>query len=428
MAKMMCSADGHVQEPWTLWSERLPASMRDRFTGIRPARGDMQRIVIDDRPYMDHTLFRRPDGTAIEPDPDGKGRIRDLESDGIWAETLVPNAVGFAIYAIADPVYGMACARVINDYMAQVYLPNFPRQIPIGVVPLGSVELAVAEIERLAKLGIPGVNLPSGPPVPYYSSHWEPVWRAASEHHMRINFHVGTGAFLPEGELGMMMGAGPDPSSLDERGRMAMQTTPAALGASTAQMQRIMGGLVGAGVAERYPDLHFICVESGASWLACSMEAMDAAWSVAPAASALYENGTWKEGFQMITYSTNQVIDDDDPDVDSRIVGGYDAKKWTYPLSPSDYIRRQFHFTFIDEVSPIKAIGYTGVDPILWGADYPHPEGTWPRSRETTDRFCEGLAPEDREAILGGTLAKLYDIGEVPDMPALSDTAFLTNA
>jgi predicted TIM-barrel fold metal-dependent hydrolase len=417
VTKMMCSGDGHIQEPWELWTERLPKAMRDRFTGVKQLNEDLVRIMIDGKPYMDHTIFRRPDGSAIEPDP--SGRILDLELDGIWAETLVPNAVGFALYAIEDPEYAMACSRVINDYMAEAYLPSFPRQIPLAVIPLRDVDLAVAEIERVAGLGFRGMNLPSLPPQPYHRDIYEPVWRAASAHGMPISFHVGTGAFLNDVMADMMGVGGGLPTDLDETAMTVMRTTPFAVNPPVMQIQANMGSLVGAGVTERYPDLHFVCVESGASWLADTMERMDTAWSVAPAAAAIYETGAWKGGFQMITYARNDVVDEDEhPPVVERIVGGFANKQWPYPLQPSDYIRRQFHCTFIAETAPIRARSFTGVSPLIWGADYPHPEGTWPRSRATTDRMCEGVDPTEKEAILGGNLASLYGF-DVPDVDAV---------
>jgi predicted TIM-barrel fold metal-dependent hydrolase len=416
VTKMMCSGDGHIQEPWELWAERLPKGMRERFTGIKRLNEDLVRIVVDGQPYMDHTIFRRPDGSAIEADP--AGRIRDLEMDGVWAETLVPNAVGFALYAIEDPEYAMACSRVINGYMAEAYLPSFPRQIPLAVIPLRDVDLAVAEIERAATLGFRGFNLPALPPEPYHRDIYEPIWQVANAHGMPVSFHVGTGAFLND-VIGDMFGAGGFPTQLDDTAMTVMRTTPMPMNPTLQQLKANIGSLIGSGVAERYPDLHFVCVESGASWLADTMEHMDTAWSVAPAAAAIYETGAWQGGFQMITYSRHDVVSEHDeheePPVAERIVGGFANKQWPFPLTPSDYVRRQFHCTFIAETAPIQSRGFTGVAPLIWGADYPHPEGTWPRSRVTTDRMCAGIDPADKEAILGGNLAKLYDF-EVPDV------------
>jgi predicted TIM-barrel fold metal-dependent hydrolase len=49
-----------------------------------------------------------------------------------------------------------------------------------------------------------------------------------------------------------------------------------------------------------------------------------------------------------------------------------------------------------------------GVEFIMWGSDYPHAEGTWPRTRETlAEVFC-GVPDTELEAMLGGNAARFY--------------------
>jgi len=49
-----------------------------------------------------------------------------------------------------------------------------------------------------------------------------------------------------------------------------------------------------------------------------------------------------------------------------------------------------------------------GLQTIMWGTDYPHPEGTWPRTREMMLEIFHGLPEEDIEAMLGGNAAEFY--------------------
>ena len=61
------------------------------------------------------------------------------------------------------------------------------------------------------------------------------------------------------------------------------------------------------------------------------------------------------------------------------------------PEPPSYYMKRQLHGTFqVDDVA-IAMIGKTGAEPLLWGSDDPHPEGTYPYSRQTVEKLCSGL-------------------------------------
>ena len=57
-------------------------------------------------------------------------------------------------------------------------------------------------------------------------------------------------------------------------------------------------------------------------------------------------------------------------------------EKWPYPLTPSEYVKRQFHVQFQDDPVAVATRHITGVSTIVWGNDYPHAEGTFRGSRE----------------------------------------------
>jgi predicted TIM-barrel fold metal-dependent hydrolase len=54
----------------------------------------------------------------------------------------------------------------------------------------------------------------------------------------------------------------------------------------------------------------------------------------------------------------------------------------------------------------------SGIDVLVWGNDYPHYEGSWPKSRDAVAAMSEhaGLTAEEQATIFGGTLAKLYGV------------------
>ena len=57
-------------------------------------------------------------------------------------------------------------------------------------------------------------------------------------------------------------------------------------------------------------------------------------------------------------------------------------EKWPYPLTPSEYVQRQFHVSFQDDPVAVACRHITGLSTIVWGNDYPHAEGTFRGSRE----------------------------------------------
>ena len=133
--------------------------------------------------------------------------------------------------------------------------------------------------------------------------------------------------------------------------------------------QRIVASLVGSGVLERFPDLHFVLVEFNAHWLVATTAAMDKAWTFGVGQFHDWWAGTW---------------DDDRPDVDQPGMAQLFRlnERWPYPLMPSEYVRHQIHVSFQEDPVAIACRHATGISTLVWGADYPQPEGTFlhPRS------------------------------------------------
>ena len=57
---------------------------------------------------------------------------------------------------------------------------------------------------------------------------------------------------------------------------------------------------------------------------------------------------------------------------------------------PSHYATTQCHVTLGADRAPLLAREITGVEPLLWASDYPHPEGTFPHSQAVVARIFEG--------------------------------------
>ena len=78
-------------------------------------------------------------------------------------------------------------------------------------------------------------------------------------------------------------------------------------------------------------------------------------------------------------------------------------------LKPSELIRRQCAATFMYDPVAINNRAITGVETLMWGNDYPHPEGTWPdvagRRRRPVRRAS---SDDDVDAIVSGNAAKVF--------------------
>jgi predicted TIM-barrel fold metal-dependent hydrolase len=53
-----------------------------------------------------------------------------------------------------------------------------------------------------------------------------------------------------------------------------------------------------------------------------------------------------------------------------------------------------------------------GVGVLMWGSDYPHPEGSWPNTAQRLHDSFDGVSVEDRDAILGRNAAQFYGFDE----------------
>ena len=75
-------------------------------------------------------------------------------------------------------------------------------------------------------------------------------------------------------------------------------------------------------------------------------------------------------------------------------------------LKPSELIRRQCAATFMYDPVAINNRAITGVETLMWGNDYPHPEGTWPDSQAVNGDQFDGVSQEDLDAIVHGNAAR----------------------
>ena len=60
--------------------------------------------------------------------------------------------------------------------------------------------------------------------------------------------------------------------------------------------------------------------------------------------------------------------------------------------------------------APLLTREITGVEPLLWASDYPHPEGTFPESQQVVERIFAGVPEDEMQAIVHDNAARLYGV------------------
>lgn len=403
--EFVVSGDSHIIEPVDLFKTRLPGHLRERalweeeFTLEEPivAGGHTEFKKLHTIGYDGWTISKYRQFGGETPDGEPEHIIRDMNLDGVDASVMFPNLSLFVLFT-DDHELSMAHARVWNDYIAERFLPYKDRLRPTAAIPVTDIPEAVAEIERCARLGLGAILIPETPPVPYASRLYDPVWTAAQANGMPVFIHVATGGVKTKEDTSdtamtvrsMMTAVNMGKGQLtDDMVSGRLQNSAAGF----ANPQRIIADLVGGGVCERFPNLHFNLIEFSAGWLVSYMGFMDKSFR-----TGIGQDPDWWLGFW----------DDSRSPKDQPAMGRLFTvnEKWPYPLKPSEYIQRQIHVQFADDPTAVKARHITGLSTIMWGNDYPHAEGTFRSSADCIAyNFDESVSDDDRAAILGGTLA-----------------------
>jgi hypothetical protein len=397
------SGDGHLLEPTDLFVTRLPKHLRDRAVWeedfeIEPFVEGGARVFrrLHTPGFEGWTVSRYRQTRGRTPEGDPEMILEDMDLDGVDVQVLHPNLSLFGLYS-DDHELSIAHARVYNDYVAERFTPYFSRLAPTAPIPLTDVGDAVAEIERVAAAGSRAILLPATPPKPYHSRDFDPVWAAAQATGVQVFMHTQTGGVKVDD---------PEASTLKYMMEAAAQVNQPVTGKSASKRmisqaiygaippQQIICDLIGGGVPERYPELHFSLIEFNAHWLASLVGGMDKCWITGSG-----QDPDWWIGFWDDTRPVH-----DQPNMAQLFKLN---EKWPYPLKPSEYVQRQFHVQFQDDPVAVACRHLTGVSTIVWGNDYPHAEGTWRGSQELIARQFAGVPDDERAAILGGTLGGL---------------------
>jgi uncharacterized protein len=77
---------------------------------------------------------------------------------------------------------------------------------------------------------------------------------------------------------------------------------------------------------------------------------------------------------------------------------------------PSDFMRRNVWAQFCEDPAAAMVAQSIGSDRVLWGSDYPHSEGLFPRSREIFADRTAALDDAARRRIATDNAAALYGI------------------
>ena len=289
-----------------------------------------------------------------ELDGDGvAGEIIFPDADAVESRTCVPFGAGLGMSGDLNPVLGLAGSRAHNRWLAELCSNSPERRCGVALVPITApLDDVLAEITRSKESGLGAVMIPAMwvNQAPYHDKKYDPVWALCEELSMPVVTHSG-------------------PSSKHEYGDH--------LGIFVSEVvwwpARPMWFMLWSGVFERFPGLRFGVTEAGCWWIPNYLWFWDRLY--------LGQKGAEKlSGFPHLSMMPSEYFDR------NCFIGASNTK------------RRELGMRY--EI---------GVRNILWGNDFPHPEGTWPQTREWLKKTFHDIPIDETREMLGLSAGEIYD-------------------
>ena len=375
--------DTHVIEPADLWTSRVPKKWVDLVPQVRwdPEGGEDVWMLGDTKLYAAGLACGAswheypPDHPRHIEDADVRNydpykRLEHMDLYGIEAQVLYPNIGVFQVNhfmdAAVEPALAVEMVRAYNDFLLEWRDIAPRRYIPIMTLPFWDLPASLAEMRRAKEEGHKGIVFPARMgdfSLPELSDpHWDPLWAQAQEMQLSINFHIGSGNIPMYGT-----------SNAGKHLNYAWTGTLLFNLNASAIVSVIFGG-----IAERFPSLDFVSVESGVGWLPFLVEQMDWNW----------------------------------------LGAGIHKKHPELKLLPSEYFARQIYSCFWFETETAKAaIRQLGADRILYETDFPHSTGMTPgpatgasAPRDYLRKHFSDMPEADMRKVLYSNAARLYHL------------------
>ena len=371
------SADCHIDLPWLpedLFTSRAGAELKDRMPyvdasgkdrywvsrngsrfGLQNGMGSAGRRYVPGQIHRSDRMAEQglySDGARgirrlTEPDL----RILDQDRDGVQAEVLY-GILGAAM-RLGDDEAAAEMMRIYNAWLADFCSVYPARFAGLANIPSHDVDAAVREVERVAGRGVlRGIEVANTHEMaPLFDPSWEPLWAAAEQAGLPVHFHtIGPRMDYDFAAL----------APLQSRQAFAVHITGFQLAMAKIVMEVIYGG-----VLEAHPKLNLVIGESGIGWIPYILEHMDL---------------EWEDQFKDLTLT----------------------------MKPSEYWRRQCFATYQSDPIGIRLLDILGEDNVMWGSDFPHPDGVWPDSQEFIARELGCVEAATRHKIVCGNAANLY--------------------
>lgn len=389
---VIVSGDGHAGAPPEIYADYIDPPYRDlirdklipeneMYLKVIPGPGSVDPDVLE---LIDEDRSIRTGGQNGEWE--WSRRLAELDREGVAAEVIQFGVAGAApcFFAIMNDPYPpdvrAAGAKAFHRFLAEGIQEGGGRFTGVAEPgPCLDITATLKELEWVAAHGFSSVSIPGSthdPALPpLHDEYFEPFWAACCDLGLRLSVHAGWGqsqgvlAAFVERFLGSVQGDGnTETASMMEAGAASAAEALHTDEDSPLQLdmapRRVFWQLMLAGVLERHPTLQMVFTEIRADWLPETLRALDA---------LAQEKGT---GLRAL---------------------------------PSEYWRQHCWITPSSvHTCEIEMRHEIGLDRMMFGVDYPHPESTWPNTVDWIRHTFKGVPESEARKILGENAIDCY--------------------
>jgi predicted TIM-barrel fold metal-dependent hydrolase len=301
---------------------------------------------------------------AIDAFREPEARIKLMDEIGLDRALMWPTLASLVEERLRDdPDAIHVVVHALNQWMLEQWTFNFDNRIfPTPVITLPIVEKAIAELEFVLEHGakvilvrpapVPGLRGPRS----FALAEFDPFWKLVEESGIVVGMHASDSGYQ---------------RYINEWEGIRNEMTPFAGGGAFSAINGAhhraivdaMASVVGHGLATRFPKLKICPVENGSSWVRPLLEDMEGAYRFNP---HLFEE------------------------------------------NPVDVFKRNIFVHPFHEDDPQGLVKLVGVDNVLFGSDYPHPEGL--ADPLSFVDVLPDLTKEEQAKVMGGNLARLMNV------------------
>lgn len=326
-----------------------PGAMEDYFKNGNPE-GKSKREIFG-KPMKSIPAFREP-----------AARLELMDELQIDRTLMFPTLASLVEERMRDdPELIHAVVHALNEWLYETWSFNYKDRIfTVPVISLPIVDKAIEELEWCVERGAKAI-LVRPAPVPGYKGprsfalpEFDPFWKRVVELDVLVTQHSSDSGYARynqewEGSSSEML------PFVTNAFRMVSEWRP---------IQDAVASWVCHGALFRFPELRIAVIENGASWLPHVLQTLADVYKKAP------------EGFGM--------------------------------QDPVEAVKRSIHVSPFWEEDFSKLTALIGAERVLFGSDYPHPEGL--AQPTTYIDHIQHLPFEDQKLVMGGNLARLLKV------------------